>query len=142
MREFIKEHRNMILLIDGILIILMFTLLIIVISLSNNGNNKRELEKELESLGRDFYENEYYPLLSDNAEERANFLKSTEKSGIKISLQDIKNYNTSKGKNITNFVNSATKEVCNTEKTRVIITPKAKYSKTSYEIKVELSCGF
>ncbi|MCM1052991.1 MAG: hypothetical protein NC483_03355 [Ruminococcus sp.] len=142
MREFIKEHRKIILLIDGILIILMFALLILVVSLNSGGSNKRELEKELEKLGKDFYENEYYPLLSDNTDERINFLKSTEKSGIKISLENIKSYNKDKGKEITNFVNSDTKEACDAKRTRVIITPKDNYSKTSYDIKVELHCGF
>ncbi len=142
MREFINKHRKIILIIDGVLIVLMFALLILVVSLNDGGDNKRELEKELEKLGKDFYENEYYPLLSDNAEERANFLKSTEKSGIKINLENIKSYNKDKGRDTINFVNSETNEACNLEKTRVIIYPKSDYSKKSYEIKVELDCGF
>ena len=134
-KEFINKNRQKILLINGSLIIF---LLIITIIINVSFGNKKTLEKELIRIGKEFYEQNYYPLLSTDETNREEFLKNLEKTGLNFNLEFLKN----NVKDVPKFVNSKTNEECDNTKTYILITPKANYGKTDYDIKVELVCGF
>lgn len=136
-KEFIKENQKKILIINGSLIVF-FLIFIVIINISYG--NKKELEKELISLGRNFYENEYYPLLSSNENDRKEFLTKLEKIGLNFNLDFL--IKSDSNKKDFKFINSKTNKECDKIKTQVIITPKANYSKKDYNIKAELVCGF
>ena len=101
---------------------------------------KMELENELKTLGKDFYENFYYDLVvRDNGIQTITKYKTV---GIKISLDNISRYKEENAEKVSKFVNPKTKKECNKADTRAVIYPKEPYGKTDYTIEVELSCGF
>ena len=52
--------------------------------LLNKGDNKKELEKSLEEMGRDFYENFYYDQIGGSADERTSLLSKFTTESIRI----------------------------------------------------------
>ncbi|MDD6223415.1 MAG: hypothetical protein PUB18_00215 [bacterium] len=133
-------------LVIGIVVVFVMISLVVVAMLLFGGkkeSQKEKLSKSLEAMGTDFYENYYYPQIATTDEERKEFVKKYENMGIKINLDNLSRYNTSQNEErVKEFVNEETKEKCDQTNTRVIIYPKSPYKKESYELKVELVCGF
>lgn len=106
-------------------------------------DNKEELEQELITMGKEFYEDYYYAGIGKTLEERASFLENHKDHGLKVSLDTLSRYDTEKNtKKVEDFVNSETDKKCNKEKTMVIIYPKSPYEKEDYKIETILECGF
>ena len=101
-------------------------------------------KESLEEMATDFYENSYYDQIKQlgNSEvDEAEFLSKFNATGIKISLENLEEYED--GKYITEiakFVNSKTKEACDKYNTKAIIYPIEPYGKTDYKIEVNLEC--
>ena len=111
--------------------------------LLNKGDNKKELEKSLEEMGRDFYENFYYDQIGGSADERTSLLSKFTTVGIKIDLDNLGRYNNGEYKDkISEFSNKKTKEKCSKTDTKVVVYPKSPFGKTDYKMEVELECGF
>ena len=116
-----------------------FVVIIAVVCLFVFGNSTRrkkvELENNLASLGKDFYENFYYDLVvRDNGIQTITKFKTI---GIKISLDNIIRYKEENADLAEKFVNPDTKEACDKTNTKAIIYPKEPYGKTDYTIEVE-----
>ena len=107
-----------------------------------NNNNQADLKKELESVGRNFYENFYYDKAEDEGKSKAEFLAQFKEVGIKVDLENLMRASENKDEIKKKFVNSKTKEECNQTNTKVTIKPKDPYGKTDYTIEVTLDCGF
>lgn len=106
-------------------------------------DNKKELEKSLTEMGRDFYENFYYDQVGSSADERTSLLSKFTTVGIKVDLDNLGRYNNGELKDqISKFQNKKNKEKCSKTNTRVIIYPKSPYGKTDYTVEIELDCGF
>lgn len=136
-----KNKKNLLLIGGGVLIVVIAVVVGVVVFAS--GNNKKSLEKSLMEMGRDFYENFYYDATGKTDKEKVDFVKKFEKIGVKIDLDNLGRYNSSKNKDkVAEFINTSTKKECDKNETRAIIYPKSPYGKKDYEIKVELSCGF
>ncbi len=129
---------------------IIFMILIFIIAgvlffiLKNNINNQeKNLRNLLKQMGSDFYENYYYDALDDDVSIRQTFLKKYETIGIKINLDNLSRYSALNNRdNLEKFVNNKTNQECDKIDTKAIIYPKYPFEKKSYEIDVELSCGF
>lgn len=111
----------------------------------SNSNPGNKLSKELETVGRDFYENMYYDHIVANKsdEEVKDFFSRFMEIGIKVDLDNLARFDAEKYPNLADgFVNKKTKEPCHTVNTKVIIYPFEPFGKGDYTIESELDCGF
>jgi len=135
-------NKNIILAALGIIVVVALVAVVSVF-LMKKGDNKKELEKSLEEMGRDFYENFYYDQIGGSADERTSLLSKFTTVGIKIDLDNLGRYNNGEYKEkISEFTNKKTKEKCSRTDTKVIVYPKSPYGKTDYTVETELDCGF
>ena len=110
--------------------------------LTGCGNNEKELNGNLEKLGKSFYEDYYYPSQAKSQKDVKNFVKRFEKTGIKVNLANISKFSKIDKKLVESMVNNKTKKKCDAEKSVVTIFPKKPYGKADYKIEVKLECGF
>ena len=135
--SFFGKTRNII--ICAIVLVVIIVLCVFLFGDSSQ-RKKAELENELKSLGKDFYENFYYDLVvRDNG---INTITKYEKIGIKVSLENISRQSDEKAEAVKKFVNPKTKKECDKGETKAVIYPKEPYGKTDYTIEAILSCGF
>ncbi len=124
-------------------LVLLFILFGFVFSKMDFGN-KTNLKTSLKEMATDFYENFYYDQIEQlgNGEvDKADYLKEFSTVGIKISLENLEEYDDGKYlSDIAKFVNNKTKEPCNKYNTKATIYPKEPYGKTDYEIEINLEC--
>ena len=140
-KNYIQKNKKKSIIIGGISLLVILAIILLTIVLCSESKEKL-LNKNLEEMGRDFYENLYYTEVGKNDEERANFLKEFKDLGLKISLDGLSRYKTEENKEkIDNFVNPKTKEACDKENSKVTIYPQEPYGKTDYKIEVNLVCG-
>lgn len=135
-----KQKRKKTIIILSILLITVLIFLAVILLFEDTEN---KYKKELESLGREYYENYYYNLIGKTLTEKKDFLIDYTSLGIKIDLDNISRYNNKANKDkVDKFINPKTKKPCDTKNTKVIIYPKENFGKKDYDIKVELECGF
>ena len=108
-----------------------------VMLLTGCGNNEKELQGNLEKLGKSFYEDYYYPSQAKSPKTVKDFV-----TGIKVNLENISKFSKIDKKLVDSMVNNKTKKKCDGEKSVVTIYPKKPYGKTDYKIEVKLECGF
>lgn len=130
-------------------ILIFVIILILIIAFFIININKKEISEEerlsnlLIKMSSEFYENFYYDQIGSTEEERINFVKKYETIGIKFNLDNLSRYNSDENNElIKEFINSNTNLECNRVNTKAIIYPVESYSKKSYNIKIELDCGF
>lgn len=142
MMDFINKNKKLV--IGGVIGIVAIIIIILILKVCmSSKNNKAELEKSLKEMGADFYENVYYDKVKTNDEERKEFLKGFEKTGIKVDLDNLGRYNGKVNEKVVEtFVNSKTKEKCDKNQTKAIIYPVKPYGKKDYKIETEIVCGF
>ena len=100
-----------------------------------------DVEGTLKALASDFYENFYWPQMTKKGANK-NILENYKKSGIKIDVNNLDSWTSDNDELVAKLVNGKTKEACDKEKTKVIITPEAPYDKDDYRIETIISCGF
>lgn len=133
--------KNLIIAIVGVIILV--AIVAVVVLMMDKKDNKKELEKSLTEMGRDFYENFYYDQVGSSADERTSLLSKFTTVGIKVDLDNLGRYNNGEYKDeISKFQNEKTKEKCSKTNTKVVIYPKSPYGKTDYKVETELDCGF
>ena len=106
------------------------------------GNNEKKLTNNLTTLGKQFYEEFYYPSQEKSQEDVKAFVKKFEKTGIKVNLENIAKVSKVDKELVDSMVNNKTKEKCDAKNSYVIIRPEKPYGKTNYTIEVNLDCGF
>lgn len=106
------------------------------------GGNEKKLTSNLTTLGKQFYEEFYYPSQEKSQSDVKEFVKKFEKTGIKVNLENIAKVSKVDQELVKEMVNKKTKETCNKTESYVVIKPKKPYGKTDYEITVNLECGF
>lgn len=139
LKDFFSKKNNIIItavvalvLVAGIILLVVFT----------SNNQEKELTKELETIGRNFYEDFYYSQIGENDEERATFLSKYSTIGIKVDLENLARTLDNKEETLAKFVNKKTKQSCHLTNSKVTIYPQDPYGKTNYKIDVTLDCGF
>lgn len=138
-KNFFSKKRNVIItsVVAGVLVIA-----IVLIILLGANNQEKKLTSELESIGRNFYEEFYYSQIGSNDEERASFLSKYSTIGIKVDLENLARTLDNKDEELAKFVNNKTKQSCHLTNSKVTIYPQDPYGKTDYKIDVTLDCGF
>ena len=106
------------------------------------GNNSKKLESNLTTLGKQFYEEFYYPSQEKSQEDVKAFVKKFEKTGIKINLENIAKISKVDQDLVKGMINSKTKKECDKKESTVTIYPEKPYGKSNYKIEVNLECGF
>lgn len=106
------------------------------------GSNEKKLNANLTKLGRQFYEEFYYPSQEKSQSDVKEFVKKFEKTGIKINLENIAKISKVDKELVDSMVNKKTKEKCDAKNTTVTIYPEKPYGKSNYKIEVNLECGF
>lgn len=117
----------------GIVVALIFIL---------GGNNEKKLNANLTTLGKQFYEEFYYPSQEKSQDNVKDFVKKFQKTGIKVNLENIAKISKVDKELVDSMVNKKTKKKCDAKNTNVIIYPEKPYGKTNYKIEVNLDCGF
>ncbi len=131
-----KQHIKII----GFILIGLVSMLCIFLFTSKTLRENESLEDSLKDMATDFYENFYYDQVKQISKEE-DYLSKFETIGIKISLENLKEFDNGKYiSKIDKFVNSKTKVSCNKYNTVAIIYPIKPYGKNDYEIEVNLEC--
>lgn len=129
--------------IFGLVGLLLVCLIIGFCFLRFNDSQEYDLTAKMKEMGKDFYENFYYEQVGVDEEQRVAFLKKFETIGIKVNLDNLSRYNLQDSDAVlSQFVNKKTKQSCDKTNTQVIIYPTSPYDKTSYNLEVNLDCGF
>ena len=105
-------------------------------------SNEKELNANLTKLGKQFYEEFYYPSQEKSQDDVKAFVKKFEKIGIKINLENIAKISKVDKSLVDSMVNKKTKEKCDVKQSTVTIYPEKPYGKNNYKIEVNLECGF
>ena len=130
--------------------IILIALLIIFINI--NTSQERKLENKMIEMGKTFYEEYYYDVLTNgrSGEKKEALFNNYKTVGFKVNLDNLSralsnvgSYKNKKSDEIlSDFVNIKTNEKCDVANSEVTIFPKEPYNKDSYEIKIKLKCGF
>ena len=107
-----------------------------------NRSNEKQLNANFTKLGKQFYEEFYYPSQEKSQEDVKAFVKKFEKTGIKINLENIAKISKVDKNLVDSMVNKKTKEKCDAKQSTVTIYPEKPYGKSNYKIEVNLECGF
>lgn len=99
-----------------------------------------DIEGNLRALAIDFYENFYWPQVTKKGTNKK-ILENYKKTGIKIDVNNLDSWTSDNDEIVAKLVNGQTKEACDREKTKVIITPEEPYDKDDYRIETIISCG-
>ena len=138
-----RDSNSKMFIIIGIVVIVVAILVALLVMGLGKSNNRKDLEKSLSDMGKDFYENFYYEQVGSSADEKTTLLSKFSEVGIKIDLDNLERYNNGEFKDeIGKFKNSKSNEKCSKTNTKVIIYPKSPYGKTDYKIETQLDCGF
>lgn len=105
-------------------------------------SNEKQLTANLNTLGKQFYEDFYYPSQEKSQDDVKAFVKKFEKTGIKINLENIAKISKVDQDLVKSMVNKKTKKECDAKQTTVTIYPEKPYGKSNYKIEVNLECGF
>jgi len=132
------KDKRVLAIIGGVIVVTIIICILIFVF----GSNKSALNKELEQIGRNFYENYYYDQAGNTDSEKKAFLTSFVSAGIKVDLENLARASENKEEIINKFVNDKTGEKCNGNNTKVIIYPKDPFGQKDYTIDVTLDCGF
>lgn len=106
------------------------------------GSNEKKLNANLTKIGKQFYEEFYYPSQEKSQSDVKEFVKKFEKTGIMINLENIAKISKVNKALVDSMVNKKTKEKCDAKNTTVTIYPEKPYGKSNYKIEVNLECGF
>lgn len=141
----VKENKKIVLIVVGAILAVGLIVLLVSVLGKEKVSEEEMLTKELEKIGRDYYENYYYVSAANSEElkDKKEYLQNFSSVGLKINLDNLQRYNnTLKDKNKTEFKNTEKNKKCSTEKSMVTIYPTDPYGKKDYKISVYLDCGF
>lgn len=124
--------------IIGAVVVVLVIGIIILICSCNSGEKK--LTNNLEKLGKNFYEDYYYPSQAKSQKDVKKYMEKFSKNGISINLDNLTKIS-SLDKDLLNDVKKQTKDKkCDYQKTKITIVPKKSYEKKDYTLKVDLDC--
>ena len=130
------------LIIGGCVLAAIVIVICIVVFGNKSKSNEKELTKNLEKLGGQFYEEFYYPAQEKSQKDVKEFMAKFKDSGIKVNLENISKVSAVDKELVAAMVNSKTKEKCDTKETYVVIKPTDPFGKKNYKVETTLKCGF
>ena len=117
-------------------------------------SNETQLKENLEKLGRQFYEEFYYPhqvsyIETSNSKLKKGATKITleshfsklSTSGIVVDLENISKYSKINKELVDSMTNAKTNEKCDVKNTKINVKPTKPYGNKDYTIEVTLACG-
>jgi hypothetical protein len=117
-------------------------------------SNEAQLKENLEKLGRQFYEEFYYPhqvsyIETSNSKLKKGATKLTleshfsklSTSGVVVDLENISKYSKINKELVDSMTNSKTNEKCDVKNTKINVKPTKPYGNKDYTIEVTLACG-
>ena len=117
-------------------------------------SNEAQLKENLEKLGRQFYEEFYYPhqvsyIETSNSKLKKGATKITleshfsklSTSGIVVDLENISKYSKINKELVDSMTNAKTNEKCDVKNTKINVKPTKPYGNKDYTIEVTLACG-
>ncbi len=140
-----NKLKNKKILIPIVVIILILIIIAVFFLLKPKEENYEEkLKGYMEEMGREFYEELYYPKIENGDDsKRKEMLREYEEVGFKITLESLTRYETEQNKDkVGAFINPDTKKECDKKSSIVTINPKSPFGSKDYEISVVLVCGF
>lgn len=140
-KEETKSKKKLFIII-GAIVAAVILIVVLIILLFGKKSNEKELMKNMEKLGGEFYEEFYYPAQEKSQKDVKEFIKKFENSGIKVNLENIAKFSKIDKKLVNSMVNSKTDKKCDQKETYVIIKPTKPYGKKNYKVEAFLSCGF
>ena len=140
----IRNHKRKIIYITFlILIILLFSLPFIYHNyMESKKTDSENISQYIEKLGKEFYENYYYPQLKDlqanhMIEDRTTFLKNFETTGIPVTLNRVIELRFKTEKEINRYLRNYQ---CDFKTTGFTVYPKCPYEKKSYQLEPHIVC--
>ena len=104
--------------------------------------DSENISQYIEKLGKEFYENYYYPQLKDlqanhMIEDRTTFLKNFETTGIPVTLNRVIELRFKTEKEINRYLRNYQ---CDFKTTGFTVYPKSPYEKKSYQLEPHIVC--
>lgn len=120
----------------GILAGLLVVIIAVVMTVSFLGKGEeKKLTRQLETLGRSWYDDYFYDAIDQNKEE---FLKRFHETGLKI---DLYNLSLRAADGIEEDIKQFENKKCDKNETKVIIYPHEPYGKEDYKIETIMKCA-
>jgi len=146
-KNLVKDKKKLAFVGGGILLVLLVILAIVFFKDKIGGKSQTEIFKaNLEELGREFYEDLYYPSTKNGDERaRAEFLAGFKDQGLKFNIDNLSRYEYEEEetqKKLDSFKNDGTGEECDKKESKVIIYPEEPYGAKDYRVEIVLVCGF
>ena len=138
-KEINNRKKLIVCIISGVIVVAAIVLVLIFFVFKDN---KSQLSNEIESAGKNFYENFYYNQVGKDDKEKQEFLSKYATIGIKIDLENLARTSDNKDALLDKFINKKTGQKCNTTNTKVTIYPKDPYGQKDYTIESVIDCGF
>lgn len=137
MNKFLKDN---IMYIGGFLVVLLLVgiFAIVVAFVNSEKNTNKKFDNTMRELGKIFYEDHYYDIIVNS--KGTNYLKQFSDNGLVVDLATLKTVNTKTKELAEVFVDKNNNELCNSEKTKVIIKTNDPYGKSDYSMEVTLDC--
>lgn len=105
-------------------------------------NEQERLSNYIEKKSKNFYENIYYPQLSDIVDEVDTFLQNFEEEGIPLSINVLIEQNViTEEEAQKEMKNKDNNTQCDFNNTKAVIYPKNPYKKDSYKLEIRLDCN-
>ena len=121
-----------------VFIILVSIIAVIIVNSKSEKSIKNRYEKIVRELGKEFYENHYYDLVT--VTNGSNYIQAFDELGFTFDLDSLSSISI-KAKNKAAKLESKD-YTCGKYSTKVIVHPKNPYGKKDYDIDVILDCGF
>lgn len=138
MKEKILKEKQNLFIIGAIILAIVVIVIVLVCTTSKDKETETitedKLEKKLEKVGIEFYEDRYYTGLVEA--EREEKLTNLAETGIKINLTNVELLVPIE----EDVKNQLKNDNCDFDKTIISIYPQEPYGQKDYEIKIELSC--
>lgn len=121
------------------IIVLIALCALIFFCVTKKDNTKIESNDDIiERIGRDFYENYYIKRLGELTDEKIEKLKRYQNIGIKITIQQLGEFNNYQYKDeIEQILND---EKCKSEEGKIVFYPYEPYGEKDYKIEINLDC--
>ena len=135
MKDKILKNKKNLFIIGGVILLAIILIIVLFFFVFNKEKEMsvETLEDKLEKVGIDFYENYYYPNLTDEQKEA---LVNFKENGLRIDITNLEVLVTIE----EDVKNQLEKDQCDFDQTKIAIYPKEPYGQKDYTIKLELSC--
>lgn len=125
--------------IIGVIVAVLVIGLIIILAVCCHSDESK-LTSNMEKLGKNFYEDYYYPSQKKSQKNVTKYMAKFSKNGISINLDNLVKISSLDSELLTTVKDLAKDNKCDFSKTKISIIPTKPYAKTDYKLSVDLDC--